>query len=778
MKKLFLSLAMLALTVGLHAAPATEGDVFVVPTAKSIKYGKGVANITCQAEVTTSDSSLDYAAGYLKRSLHMFGAPMHGESTPIKLEIAKNKKLGNEAYILEVKEKQITISGQTPQAVLWGIQTLLQIQDAKDARGKFEIPVCKIQDEPDYRMRGFMIDVARKFIPMDYLKNLVRTMSYYKMNMLQIHLNDNGFKKYYHNNWDETYAAFRLESERFPELTAKDGHYSKDEFRRFVKESAKLGVEIIPEIDVPAHSLAFSHFRPSLCAPKFGVDHLDLTNPEVVPFVDSLFIEYMEGPDPVFAGPRVHVGTDEYSNADKQVVELFRGFTDHLIKLVESYGYQAKLWGSLSHANGETPVKSENVIMDVWNNGFANPKDMKEQGYQLVSIPDGYVYIVPAAGYYYDYLNDRFLYERWTPANIGGVQFEEKDPQIEGGCFAVWNDVCGNGISVGDVHHRTFPALQVMAEKCWHAVNDTVNYAKWDAGRKRLGEGPGINELGNTEIELPFLRSNTPLQAFAPKAPAMKMRPKHDAKNADCKDCKDKNCKDCDKNKKNDKKLDCKDCKDKNCKDCDKNKKNDKKFKNDRKNAPQQGKFAHNNKRGPQQGRFNAPMAKRGPQQGKFAHNNKRGPQQGRFNAPMAKRGGMMNFHAMGNPYAQIGYDYQVDFDITWGKEKPGAVLTESARAKFYLCDPISGMIGFSRDGYLFTFKHSGRHGVKEHITIKGTNKKTELWVNGKLVETLNYDEKLAADKKPYNVVRTLVFPLWKTGQFKSKVTNFKAKKI
>ena len=64
MKKLFLSLAMLALTVGLHAAPATEGDVFVVPTAKSIKYGKGVANITCQAEVTTSDSSLDYAAGH------------------------------------------------------------------------------------------------------------------------------------------------------------------------------------------------------------------------------------------------------------------------------------------------------------------------------------------------------------------------------------------------------------------------------------------------------------------------------------------------------------------------------------------------------------------------------------------------------------------------------------------------------------------------------------------------------------------------------------------
>ena len=667
MKKFIFSIALLSLSTGMASAQATSNDIFVVPTAKSVKVGKGAASVTCKANITVSDKSLDYAAGYLKKSLHIFGAPFHGESASINLQIVKNKKLGQEGYLLDITPDKITVSGQTPQAVLWGIQTILQMQDAQDVKGKFELPICKVQDEPDYRMRGFMIDVARKFIPMDYLKNLVRTMSYYKMNMLQVHLNDNGFKKYYHNNWDETYAAFRLESERFPDLTAKDGHYTKAEFREFVKESAKLGVEVIPEIDVPAHSLAFAHFRPSLCAPKFGVDHLDLTNPEVIPFVDSLFTEYMEGPDPVFAGPRVHVGTDEYSNADKQVVELFRGFTDHLIRLVEKYGYQAKLWGSLTHAKGETPVKSENVIMDVWNNGFANPKDMKELGYQMVSIPDGYVYIVPAAGYYYDYLNDRFLYERSTPAQIGGVKFEEKDPQIEGGCFAVWNDVCGNGISVGDVHHRTFPAMQVMAQKCWHAVNDTVNYVVWDAGRKRIGEGPGVNELGKTEVDIPILRSKQVL-------------------------------------------LNC----------------------NNACHAP------------------------------KHEHKGKKGN----------------NPHAYVNRYAQIGYDYQVDFDITWDKERKGAVLTESARAKFYLSDPISGMLGYSRDGYLFTFKYSGRPGVTEHITIKGTNKKTELWVNGKLFETLGYDERLAADKQPYNIVRTLVFPLWRSGKFNSAITNFKAKKI
>lgn len=643
MKKSFFSLVMLAAFAGTVGAQEPASTGYVIPTVKGLSVGKGTASISCQAEVNVNDKALDYVADYLKESLKHAGAPKEGESASIQLQIVRNKKLDNEGYILEVKADQVVISGQTPQAVLWGIQTLLQMQDAREEVGSFEVPVCKVQDKPDYAYRGFMIDVARKFFPLDYLKNLVRTMSYYKLNTLQVHLNDNGFKQYFHNDWNETYAAFRLESERFPDLTAKDGHYTKDEFRAFIKESAKLGVEIIPEIDVPAHSLAFTHFRPSLCSDRFGVDHLDLTNAEVIPFIDSVFVEYMEGKDPVFAGPRVHVGTDEYSNADKQVVELFRGFADHLIRLVESYGYQAKMWGSLTHAKGETPVKSENVVMDMWYNGYADPKDMKQQGYQMVCIPDGYVYIVPAAGYYYDYLNIRHLYERWTPAQIGNVKFEEKDPSILGGSFAVWNDVCGNGISVGDVHHRVFPGLQVMAEKCWHAVNDTVHFDKWQEGSRRLGEGPGINELGHTEVTKPILRSSNRL---------------------------------------------------------------------------------------------------------------------------------------FDDEYAQIGYDYQVDFDITWANERPGTVLTESARAKFYLSDPISGMMGFSRDGYLFTFRHSGRPGTTEHITIKGTNKKTELWVNGKLFQSLGYDVRFDANAKAYNGVRTLVFPLRKTGYFHSAVTNFKARKL
>ena len=217
------------------------------------------------------------------------------------------------------------------------------------------------------------------------------------MNTLQIHLNDNGFKQYFEDDWNKTYAAFRLESEIYPDLTARDGSYSKREFIDLQKLAEERFVEIIPEIDAPAHTLAFSHYDPQLGSKEYGMDHLDLFNPATYEFLDGLFKEYLSGDNPVFRGPRVHIGTDEYSNKDKAVVEKFREFTDRYIRLVESYGKQACVWGALTHAAGETPVKSENVVMNAWYNGYADPREMVRQGYKLISIPDGYLYIVPAA---------------------------------------------------------------------------------------------------------------------------------------------------------------------------------------------------------------------------------------------------------------------------------------------------------------------------------------------------------------------------------------------
>lgn len=469
---------------------------FVVPELKTWTGAEGQTALS--GRIVVNNAKLKAVAESLANDYkEMFGKPLSivsgtAKGGDIVLSLKKNKTLGDEGYSMNIGSA-VELSAATEHGLFWATRTLLQVSEQhKDGN----LPKGKTIDVPEYKLRGFMIDCGRKYIPMSYLRNLTKIMAYYKMNTLQVHLNDNGFRQYFGNDWSKTQAAFRLECDTYPGLTAKDGSYTKQEFIDLQKLAEQNGVEIIPEIDAPAHSLAFTQYKNELGSKEYGMDHLDLFNPETYKFMDGLWKEYVGGKNPVFRGPRVHIGTDEYSNAKKDVVEKFREYTDHYIKYVESYGKQAVLWGALTHANGTTPVKNKNVIMDIWYNGYADPAEMKKQGYKLVSIPDGLTYIVPAAGYYYDYLNCQYLYEHYTPAVIGNKTFEENDPDILGGMFAVWNDHAGNGISTKDVHHRVFPALQTLAVKCWTGKETKLPYAEFDANRKNLSEAPGVNELG------------------------------------------------------------------------------------------------------------------------------------------------------------------------------------------------------------------------------------------------------------------------------------------
>lgn len=613
---------------------------FTIPAIHEWKGGTGTLSLTPQSRILYADARLRTAAEALARDLKTMGialAVVEGKEASagdILFVYKPLKKLGAEAYAINI-DKNVCIEA-AERGAYHAAQTLLQIGA--------NLPKGKIIDYPDYPLRGLVLDCGRKYIPMDYMRRLVRTMAYYKMNTLEVHLNDQGFPAFFYNDWNQVYSAFRLESELFPGLTAEDGSYTKDEFRQFILDAAAQGVEIIPEIDAPAHSLAFSRYRPSLGSKEFGMDHLELTNPEVIPFIDSLYAEYLGGPNPVFACPRVHIGTDEYSNKKQEIVELFRGFTDHLIHTVESYGKQAVLWGALTHAKGETPVKVDNVLMLAWYNGYAQPDSMHALGYQLVCIPDGSTYIVPAAGYYYDYLNIPHLYKNFTPANIAGVRFKEGDPQIQGGMFAVWNDIVGNGIAVADIHHRIMPALQVIAEKTW-AVDTVRTCEEWRRLAAHVGEAPGINDLGRYPKGL--------VVESAEVAPASTRTIQH------------------------------------------------------------------------------------------------------------------------------IGWPYRVSFDITAAEEARGTALFRNRDTEFYLSDPVTGRIGFARDGYLFSFKHSLRPGVKEQITIEGTNRETKLYVNGELRETLAPQLRTFPKDKSFKVIRTLRFPLERTdATLRSRVTNLKVESL
>ncbi len=635
---LFFSLAV--------ATVAQNSKPFVIPELKEWKGAQGTFSINEQTRIVCQEKNpeLEHIAGLLAQDYRtMFGkqlAVAHGKAAngDILLRIRKDNKMPHEGYSIAIG-KQLIVTAPEAIGVYWATRSLLQMAEQNEERS---LPCGQIKDYPDYAVRGFMLDCGRKFIPLEFLKDYVRIMSYYKMNTFQIHLNDNAFHRFY--NWDftKTYSAFRLESDTYPGLAAQDGFYTKQEFIDLQKLAEAHFVDIIPEIDVPAHSLAFTQYKPEIGSRKYGMDHLDLFNPETYRFVDGLFKEYLEGDEPVFRGKRVHVGTDEYSNKDQEVVEKFRYFTDHCIRYVESFGKQACVWGALTHAKGETPVKSDNVVMSAWYNGYADPAEMIKQGYQLISIPDGLLYIVPAAGYYYDYLNTKHLYENWTPVHIGKAVFEEKHPAVLGGMFAVWNDHAGNGISTKDIHNRVFPAMQTLAVKMWTGKNTGMPYAEFNTQRKSLSEAPGVNQSGRIG-----------------KKPGLVYQQEIVAPNQTL-------------------------------------------------------------------------------------------------------------------PHREVGNSYEVSFDLNGQTEKRGTELFRSPDAVFYLSDPVSGLMGYARDGYLNTFHYSVKN---ENIKVKiaGDSVSTRLYINDKLIENKDITRKyFNAGKDSMNYVRTLVFPLEKSGDFKSSVTHLK----
>ncbi len=617
---------------------------FTAPEIREWKGASGELRLPESPAIVYSDASLEKIADIFAEQYKALtgNAPKvktgKAADGDILLSLKPAKGFGNEGYKLEI-DKKVVITAPATEGIRWGTQTLLQLLRQSSA-----LPKGTATDWANYAVRGMMIDAGRKYIPLDYLYKLVDDMAYYKMNRLHVHLNDNGFNYYFDDDWDKTQAAFRMESDVFPGLTARDGSYGKDEYRAFQKYAADRGVDIVSEIDVPAHCLALTRFMPETASANGSNDrdHLDLDSPATYELLDKLIAEYLEGENPVFLSPRFHIGTDEYQG-DSLTMEKFRAFTDRYIKYVKSFGKEPLIWGSLTHAKGKTPVEVDGVEMYLWSNDYAKPEDMIALGYNVVSVPDRWIYIVPKAGYYYDYLNNKKLYEEWTPAYVNTVKLEELHPQIKGGMFAVWNDHPNNGITVRDIHHRIMHSLPVLAAKTWNGAEVTVPFDQFEKESPALGEAPGVNYLA--------MQSNGPATVLeiAEVAPGMIL------------------------------------------------------------------------------------------------------------------------------PVDEIGYNYSVEFDIEGGKEKKGAVLFSTPEATVWLSDPITGNMGYSREGHLNSFRFDVRPGEKHHIRIDGTNRTVTLYVDGKLVDDMNERwVSFNGSKRKMAQVRTLVFPLRNAGDFTSRITNLK----
>lgn len=334
-----------------------------------------------------------------------------------------------------------------------------------------------------------MLDVGRKFFTEDYVNDTIEMMGWYKMNEFQIHLSDNEIKPRDLDgdgapDWDTAYAGFRLASDdpQFAGLASPDGSYTRAQWQGFEDVATRNGVTIIPELDVPAHSLALTNFRPDLRLESHP-DQLDLANPDTVPFVESVFAEFA----PWFEGPALHFGGDEYYTPQREQVRLYEGSFNHMSGFVADLGFEPRAWGSQKSKSGSADAYTKDVTINAWNNSWFGLKDAQDGGYaSYINSQDARLYVVPFADYYHgNGLADQDLYETWLPHMADGQSVEPGQPR--GAMWAVWNDEIHTEYSELDVWGLTDSSFPVLATKTWNAQPPTVPYVDFAAARDEIG---------------------------------------------------------------------------------------------------------------------------------------------------------------------------------------------------------------------------------------------------------------------------------------------------
>ncbi|HEV2235303.1 MAG TPA: family 20 glycosylhydrolase [Ktedonobacterales bacterium] len=385
--------------------------------------------------------------------------------------LTTDKSVGDEGYTLAIGDATL-IRAPAPAGVLYGTRSVLQML-AQDGSHR-HLQHGTARDWPKYKERAFMLDAGRKFFPLSALEDYVRLMAWYKLNDFHLHLNDNSF--------GGSYAAFRLNSDKFPGLAAKDGSYSKQDIRELQDVARAYAVTITPEIDTPSHALALAQYRPDIAAGQA----LDITNPKTITFMNSIWDEFL----PWFDTTQVSIGGDEYGGD----ATVYRNYINTYDDYLKSKGKTVRMWNS-GNATGAGPKVHNDITIELWDTGSSSPQDLSKSGFNIINANGSLLYIVPgpcSSGCYPDYLNSHMLFDSWEPyvfdPGNAGANLASNDPHVLGGMFSVWNDNLSN--SDGAIHDRVKAALPVMGEKMWDGAISGYGYDQFQSAVKAVGDRP------------------------------------------------------------------------------------------------------------------------------------------------------------------------------------------------------------------------------------------------------------------------------------------------
>ncbi|HYJ38923.1 MAG TPA: beta-N-acetylhexosaminidase, partial [Chitinophagaceae bacterium] len=493
MKKTLTCLSCCLFALALFSQSAKP--IAIIPVPVSIKESNGIFSLPKHVVIEAgSQPALQYTISFLKERLSVpTGAAVEilPTSTSPTVSLILNRTtdaaIGQEGYRLSVAPKKITISANEPEGLFYGVQSLIQLFPpeiesstlVKDV--KWEIPTVEIMDYPRFGWRGLMFDVSRHFFTKAEVKQFIDQMVRYKFNLFHWHLTD-----------DE---GWRIQIKSLPKLTdvgawnvkkigyfgtfskpSADeprnfgGFYTQDDIKEIVQYAKERFVNILPEIDVPGHSLAAVVSYPELsCTPeastyrvRSGEEIMDWSkghppialvdntlcpaNEKVYEFMDKVLSEVV----PLFPFEYIHLGGDECPKnywektpAIKQLMakeklktmdEVQSYFTKRVEKIVESKGKKLIGWDEILQG-GLAP----NAAVMSWR-GIKGGIEAAKQGHEVVMSPTDFAYL--------DYMQSDVITEPRVYATLRlskAYQFEPVpegvDPKfIKGGQANLWTE--------------------------------------------------------------------------------------------------------------------------------------------------------------------------------------------------------------------------------------------------------------------------------------------------------------------------------------------------
>lgn len=446
------------------------------------------------------------------------------ETGNAQIHFKTNPNLAEEAYTLTVNHEGVIISSSSSKGFFYGTQSLIQMLPID--KHIAVLPYMTINDEPRFKWRGLHLDVGRHFSPVDFVKKYIDLMAFYKLNTFHWHLTED--------------QGWRIEIKKYPKLTEVGsqrketiveknfnpyigdgkpyaGFYTQDQIKEVVAYAAERQVTVVPEIEMPGHSLAALAAYPELgCAPgpyevgtRWGVyDDIYCPSEKTFEFLEDVLTEVID----LFPGEYIHIGGDEApktawkkSKLAQQVIkreglkdefELQSYFIKRIEKFLVSKGKKLIGWDEIL----EGGLAPEATVMS-WR-GVAGGIEAAESGHDVVMSPNADMYFdhyqadpatQPLAIGGFTTLESVYDYEAIPEA------LDEKHHQhILGAQANVWTEY----MKTSDyVEYMVYPRAIALSETVWTKPENK----DWDAFQNKMGHQYSLLDARNVNyfIDVP-----------------------------------------------------------------------------------------------------------------------------------------------------------------------------------------------------------------------------------------------------------------------------------